>query len=103
MEHFNKELFWEQPEEGLYEVDVGLHAAEGEVGTHLMAFADLNNDKYTDIITINEARSTFTAHIFDPQRNMFLYQKTFRVSECSKINNIAVGRSIDSLRLFITC
>jgi hypothetical protein len=46
-------------------VDVGLKASEGELGSHLMAFADLNNDKYTDIITVSDARSTFTVHIFD--------------------------------------
>jgi hypothetical protein len=68
-----------------------------------MAFADMNIDKYTDIITTNDARTTFTVHIFDPQRNMFLYQKTFRPTDCNKINNIAVGRSVDTLRLFITC
>jgi hypothetical protein len=57
---------------GLYEVDVGLRSMEGEYGNHLMAFSDINNDKYTDIITINEAKTTFTVHIFDVLRNMFL-------------------------------
>ena len=39
---------------GLYEVDVGLRSAEGDLGTHLMTFGDINNDRYTDIITIND-------------------------------------------------
>ena len=82
---------------------MGLRSIEGEVGNHLMAFADINNDKYTDIITINEAKSTYTIHIFDTTRNMFIYQKTFRPENCEKITNIAVGRSIDRLRLFMTC
>lgn len=30
-----------------------------------MAFSDINNDKYTDIISINDAKTTFTVHIFD--------------------------------------
>lgn len=76
---------------------------EGDYGNHLMAFADINNDKYTDIITVNEAKTTFTVHIFDTLRNMFLQQKTFRPTGCSKITNIVVGRSIDRLRLFLTC
>lgn len=87
----------------MYEVDVGLRSVEGDYGNHLMAFADINNDKYTDIITVNEGKTTFTVHIFDVFRNMFLLQKTFRPSDCTKITNIAVGRSIDKLRLFITC
>lgn len=30
-----------------------------------MAFADINNDKFTDIITTNLARTHFTVHLFD--------------------------------------
>lgn len=58
---------------GLYEVDVGLRSVEGDIGNQLMAFSDINNDKYTDIITVNDAKTTFTVHIFDVQRNMFLF------------------------------
>lgn len=68
-----------------------------------MLFADINNDKYTDIITVNEAKNAFTIHIFDFAKNMFNYQKTFKAGDCVKITNIAIGRSIDKLRLFITC
>lgn len=57
---------------GLYEVDVGLRLMEGETGSHLMAFADINNDKYTDIITVNEEKSLFTIHLFDTLHNMFV-------------------------------
>ena len=103
LDSFNKELFWEQPQEGLYEVDVGLRASDGITGNRLSVFADLNNDKYTDIITINDGFSAYTVHIFDPLKSMFTFQKTFKPNDCGKIQNIAVGRSIDRLRLFITC
>ncbi|CDW73884.1 UNKNOWN [Stylonychia lemnae] len=103
LDNFNKELFWEEPDEGLYEVDVGLRAAEGETGSHLQAFADINNDRYTDIITINEAKTVFTVHLYEPAKKMFVYQKSFKPSDCQKITNIAVGRSVDRIRLFITC
>ena len=68
-----------------------------------MTFADLNNDKYTDVITVNEDRTVFTAHIFDTVKNMFVFQKAFKPNDCGKINNIAVGRSVEQLRLFISC
>ena len=58
---------------GLYEVDVGLRAPEGESGNHLSAFADINNDRYTDIITINEAKTVFTVHLYEPAKKMFVY------------------------------
>lgn len=84
-------------------MDVGLRSFEKGEGKYMMAFADINNDKYTDIITINKAKTTFTVHLFDTTRNMFIQQKTFRPTECTKISNIAVGRSTDRVRLFITC
>lgn len=68
-----------------------------------MAFADINNDKYTDIITISDDGSSFTVHLFDTLSNLYIHSKTFKPNECSKITNIAVGRSVDKVRLFLTC
>ncbi len=68
-----------------------------------MAFADLNNDKYTDIVTVNDQKTSYTIHLFDPIKKMFLYQKTFKPNGCDKILNIVVGRSVDKVRLFLTC
>lgn len=45
---------------------------EHDQGKHLMAFSDINNDKYTDIITVNGAKNLFTVHIFDTMKNMFI-------------------------------
>lgn len=83
-------------------MDVGLRSSEGEQGNHLMAFADLNNDKYTDIVSVSDAKTSFTVHLFEPMKKMFLYQKTFKMTDC-KITNIVVGRSIEKVRLFVTC
>jgi hypothetical protein len=69
-----------------------------------MAFSDLNNDKYTDIITVSDTRESFTVHLYEPLKKMFLYQRTIKPSSnCAKITNIAVGRSVDRIRLFVTC
>ena len=68
-----------------------------------MAFADINNDKFTDIITTDLDKTHFTVHLFDKLLNMFAHFKTFRPENCNKITNIAVGRSIDRIRLFVTC
>ena len=68
-----------------------------------MAFGDLNNDKYTDIITIGDSKTAFTVHMFEPLKKMFLYQKTFKMNDGCKISNIAIGRSVDRIRLFVTC
>lgn len=69
-----------------------------------MAFADLNNDKYTDVITILDTeKNVFVAHFFDNIKSVFGVKTQVKLSECTKITNIAVGKSIDRIRLFITC
>lgn len=68
-----------------------------------MAFADVNNDKYTDIITVSDDSLSFTIHLFDTLSNLYLESKTFKPTNCARISNIAVGRASDKVRLFITC
>jgi hypothetical protein len=63
----------------------------------------MNGDKYTDIITINDAKTEFTVHLFEPTKKMFMFQKTVKPTGCLKIVNVAVGRSADRVRIFVTC
>lgn len=73
---FNKQFFWQKPPEGMFEVDIGLQSqALGKglpnganvdlKGQELMQFADVNADMFTDIITIDKARTSVIIHIFD--------------------------------------
>jgi len=55
-------MFWDEPPEGLFEVDVGFSTLVNE---HLLAFADVNSDKYTDIITLGENGKSFSIHLFN--------------------------------------
>ena len=47
---FETEIFESSPPEGLYNVDIGV----GDIYDfgHLHTFADMNADKYTDIVTV---------------------------------------------------
>jgi len=100
---FTKEMFWDEPPEGLYEVDVGLYNETIGSG-HLMAFADLNADKYTDIITVNEQGTAFMLHIFNQRKARFdIESAPITPTNCDQITNIVVGRTQELLRLFITC
>lgn len=56
-------------------MDVGLRQPllHEEAGTNLMAFADLNSDKYTDIVTVSDSKQSFTVHFFEPLKKMFVY------------------------------
>ena len=87
-------------------MDVGLRQPLllEESGTNLMAFADLNSDKYTDIVTVSDSKQSFTVHFFEPLKKMFVYQKTVKPNkDCAQIINLVVGRSVDRIRLFVTC
>lgn len=58
---------------------------------------------FTDIIALNKARNKIIFHLFDPIMSNYSQTTTLRPAECEKITNVAVGRSADTMRLFITC
>ena len=68
-----------------------------------MAFADVNADKYTDMLTVRDQGSEIQLHLFDPFYKKFVHSGNIEVSGCSSIYNIVVGRSVKHLRLFVTC
>jgi hypothetical protein len=97
---FSQEMFWDEPPEGLFEVDVGLQQLSNQ---HLMAFADVNSDKYTDVITLSEDASSFSIYLFNQRKSRFEPSRTVKPTDCQEITNIVVGRSITNMRLFVTC
>lgn len=97
---FSQEMFWDEPPEGLFEVDVGLQNLTNQ---HLMAFADLNSDKYTDVITLSQDASSFSIFLFNQRKSRFELSRTIQPTDCQQITNIVVGRSIATMRLFVTC
>ena len=68
-----------------------------------MAFADINADKYTDILTVLDEGNQIQIHLFDPFYKKFVHSGNIDVVGCSEIHNIVVGRSLKHLRLFVTC
>ena len=90
-------MFEPSPPEGLYEVDIGMNGGIGDI----MAFADVDSDKFTDIITVNGGE--IELHLFDNYYKKFVRGHVIDIPGCSTIHNIVVGRSSDYLRLFVTC
>ena len=68
-----------------------------------MLFADINADMFTDIITVDDRRKNVIIHIFDPIASNYTQKVSFKPNDCNIITNVAIGRSIDTLRLFVTC
>jgi len=72
--NFGREFWWDEPPEGLYEIEVGMTNLDNP--GHLVAFADLNADNYSDMITTSEGPganglSSFTIHFFDVKQQSF--------------------------------
>ena len=89
----------------MYEIDSGLNPLDDDdprMG-HLMAYADLNSDMYTDIIALAEDKSMLNLFYFNPVHLRFYLGNELKTSDCSSIRNVAVGRSHSHLRIFVTC
>jgi len=82
-------------------VDIGIKQ-DKDFG-QLLTFADLNSDKYADMVTLTNDLSTLQIHIFDDLKQKFTFWKEIDVDGCQKIYNLVAGRSVSQLRLFITC
>jgi hypothetical protein len=72
-------MFWDEPAEGLFHVEVGFASFTDQ---HLIVFADLNGDKYTDIITISSDSKSFTMHLFDKKNLTFNNWRTVTPPNC---------------------
>ena len=100
MTAFDAPYFEKGPPEGLYNVDIGM-ANMTDFG-HLHTFADLNADKYTDMVAVSGG-NTLEVHAYDSYTKMFALWKSFAVKGCVEIHSVSVGRSSQNLRLFVTC
>jgi len=72
-------------------------------GQNLMQFADINSDMFTDIITVDKSRQNVVIHIFDAVSSNYSQKVSFQPTDCYVVTNVAVGRSANTLRLFVTC
>ena len=49
VKEFHPKFFWERPQPGLYDVDLGF-----KDGYKIMALGDVDSDGYSDIVTVNQ-------------------------------------------------
>ena len=101
MTSFDKRYFESSPPEGLYNIDIGM-SGMSDFG-HIQTFADMNSDKYTDMVNVLGGTNTIQIHCYDSLAKIFSIWKEFKVEGCVVIRNIAVGRSSQTMRLFVTC
>ena len=75
MTAFDTDFFDSEPPEGLYNIDIGMSDIEN-VG-HLQTFADMNSDKYTDMVTTVSGSNEVHIHIYDTITKMFILWRSF--------------------------
>ena len=80
MTAFDKRFFESSPPEGLYNVDIGMGDLK-DFGL-LQVFADMNSDKYTDMVTVKGGNQVFV-HTYDNIVKMFVPWTDFTVDGCS--------------------
>ena len=58
---------------------------------------------FTDIITVDKSGKHIVIHIFDSMSSNYSQKVSFQPSDCNAITNVVVGRSANTLRLFVMC
>ena len=73
---FDSKFPWLRPKKAFYEVDVGLdfnnHTNTDFDGRYISAFGFIDNDKYNDIVVLNEQRNSFAVYFFDNNVKEFI-------------------------------
>ena len=69
-----------------------------------MALADVNSDKFTDIVSLDADGKTIHLNTYDSLRTTFATWRSFAVPTCETVHSVALGKSpANLLRFFITC
>ena len=76
-------------------------------GIKIMAIGDMNNDKHSDIVSVNGHQDEFTVHYYDPDSMSYYVSAPCAVdpltnSNVNKIASIVISRDMNELQsLFI--
>ena len=76
------------PKTGFYNVEDGISAEAVPEGAILSAIGDVNNDKYQDLITISDDRTSFREHILN--KKTYFYESSDEIPADCTIQNIEV-------------
>ena len=83
---FRTRLFWKRPDQGYYDVDVGLPATDS--GARVMSMGDLNNDKMNDLVMADAAGQTLTVYYFDDSSGMFAHAAPLTIPSGYVVDNV---------------
>ena len=86
LSEFRTKLFWKRPDQGYYDVDVGLQQANS--GARIMNISDLNNDKLNDLVVTDAAGEAITVYYFDETTSMYSDSASFSLPQGWLVDNV---------------
>lgn len=98
---FNNKIFWEKDHQGMIPLDLGFNKFTDAM--MIIAVADMNGDKYTDIITINQERSAFRLFLYNINTKTFENGDKEFPTECMISNLQDMKTSRDTSGVLVTC
>lgn len=69
-------------------MDVGLTVEQGESGMRIMSMGDLNNDKYNDLVVLDETGTKLTVYYFDSLTKMYSSPSMFELPAGEVVANV---------------
>lgn len=98
---FNNKIFWEKDRQGMVELDLFFSNVTDSL--LIVAVSDMDGDKYTDIITINQDRSAFRVFLYDNKSKRYVFgEREFPVN-CIIANIQSIKTTDKNGGLLVTC
>lgn len=98
---FNNKIFWEKDQQGMVELDLFFSNVTNSL--LIVAVGDMDGDKYTDVITVNQERSAFRVFLYNSKSKRFVFGEREFPTECI-INNIqTIKTTAENGGLLVTC
>ena len=98
---FNNKIFWEKDKQGMVELDLFFSNVTDSM--LIVAVADMDGDKFTDIITVNQERSAFRVFLYNSRLKQFVFgEREFPVN-CIISNIQTIKTTNENEGLLVTC
>jgi integrin alpha FG-GAP repeat containing protein 1 len=98
---FNSKIFWEKDHQGMVELDLFFSNVTDSM--LIVAVGDMDGDKYSDIITVNQDRSAFRVFLYNSKSKRFVFGEREFPTECIIANVQTIKTTSDKGGILVTC
>lgn len=101
LNEFNSKIFWEKDQQGMVELD--LFFSNVTESMLIVAVGDMDGDKYTDVITINQERNAFRVFLYNSKSKRFVFGEREFPVDCMIANIQPIKTTPTNGGLLVTC